>query len=169
MDEDFNEKLLANLVLYGLENYSKTMNKSLMGDEKGCKLFLGKNSQIYRAIHWYLLENNIIEQKAILSKEYLEAGRIDHMEWEIKKFDSLKICKNIIEKYKIYLMNFANNLEKVFVSIDSNIENILREQNKEEIDNKFAELQIKYEGDANLIASEFNKYLRKNYFEKIRN
>lgn len=164
MKEKISKEDLANLVLFELEKYCKTVtNHPLISDDANYAELRTNKAHFHRAIHWYLNDNGLVYQDKGLVLDTFEQKY--SVMWFLKEFDKEKACKEIIEKYEEYL-NISPYAEKIECIVNHTLENALKDKGKdEELSRIFEELNKKYESNADLIIAEYNKLMMNIYAE----
>ncbi|MFA5303690.1 MAG: hypothetical protein WC393_04095 [Candidatus Nanoarchaeia archaeon] len=169
MKEENQSKKLFNLVLYELEKYcSNVANHPMISHDCHYDALRTKSAPLHRAVHWYLLDNDLVYQAKCLRLD-VEKNEYANM-WKLKGFDKKNACEKIVEKYGEYLSLFAKDFDEMFFTIQCDLEKDLRCIGLDkELDEKFESLNKKYYDCAELSASEYNKFLLAKYAELILN
>jgi len=168
-DEEIETKNLFNLVLFELEKYcSNVANHPRVNDDIHYAELRTKRAPLSRAVHWYLCDNGLVYQSW---GPRMDVSRDEYANlWKLKPFDKKEVCQHILQKYGDYLNLFIKDFEDAQFSVECGLEQVLREKGiGKELDENFGSICRKYQDDAELSASEYNKYLIKKYAEIVFN
>lgn len=169
MTEENQSKKMFNLVLFELEKYcSNIENHPMVSHDCHYDDLRTVNAPLHRAVHWYLLDNDLVYQ---FKKLRLDIPKNEYANmWILKDFKKLDICGKIIEKYGDYLNLFYEDFEEMFFKINYNLEDELKKIGLgKELSEKFESLNKTYYGCSEISVSEYNKFLLGKYAELIFN
>ncbi|VVB75840.1 Uncharacterised protein [Candidatus Tiddalikarchaeum anstoanum] len=122
MAEESSKFFLQNLVQRELKTYIDIVNSyPNVNDEHHFNPLRSTKHSVYRAIHWYLLDNRLIYQT-----ESAKDNNFDYkIIWKMKDFDKDTVVGGIIKKYQDYLEYFLEDL-KLETEVNESFESFLK-------------------------------------------